>query len=64
MAAFRPGMNGPDPSAPAFWVPFQSITEGNHIAQWVNNIQRQTCGTGMCANGEQCINGRCVAPPP
>lgn len=64
MAAFRPGMNGPDPSAPAFWVPFQNITEGNHIAQWVNNIQRQTCGTGMCANGEQCINGRCVAPPP
>jgi len=64
MAAFRPGMNGPDPSAPAFWVPFQNINEGNHIAQWVSTVQRQTCGTGMCANGEQCINGRCVAPPP
>lgn len=64
MAAFRPGMNGPDPSAPAFWVPFQAIEEGNHIAQWVSTVQRQTCGTGMCANGEQCINGRCVAPPP
>lgn len=64
MAAFRPGMNGPDPSAPAFWVPFQNINEGNHIAQWVSTVQRQNCGTGMCANGEQCINGRCVAPPP
>lgn len=64
MAAFRPGMNGPDPSAPAFWVPFQAIEESNHIAQWVSTIQRRTCGTGMCANGEQCINGRCVAPPP
>ncbi len=65
MAAFRPGVSGSDPSAPGFWVPFQNINDGNHIAQWVEEIRRQDCGdAGVCAPGELCQNGRCIGPPP
>jgi hypothetical protein len=65
MAAFRPTTRGADPSTPAFWLPFQNITQGNHIAQWVPSLQRQGCGTGMmCAAGETCIGGRCLGAPP
>ena len=40
MAAFFPdrAANGQDPSAPAFWLPFQEITTSNHIAQWTEQI--------------------------
>ena len=65
MAAFRPGVSGADPSAPGFWVPFQNLNEGNHIAQWVEEIRRQDCGdAGPCGPGEICKNGRCIGPPP
>jgi hypothetical protein len=65
MAAFRPGVSGADPSAPGFWVPFQNLNEGNHIAQWVEEIRRQDCGdAGTCGPGEICQNGRCIGPPP
>jgi hypothetical protein len=65
MAAFRPGRAG-DPSAPAFWLPFQSLAEGNHIAQWTQQVQRQSCTRDSdCAAGETCVmltaGGRCVA---
>ena len=29
---------GADPSAPAFWLPFQNIDSSNHIAQWTQAI--------------------------
>lgn len=65
MAAFRPTTRGGDPSTPAFWLPFQNIDQGNHIAQWVPSLQRQECGTGMmCGNNETCIGGRCIGAPP
>lgn len=65
MAAFRPGVQGVDPSAPAFWVPFQNLNDGNHIAQWVEEVRRQECGdAGVCAAGETCIRGRCIGAPP
>ena len=65
MAAFRPTTRGGDPSTPAFWLPFQNLDQGNHIAQWVPSLQRQDCGTGMmCAAGETCIGGRCIGAPP
>lgn len=64
MAAFRPNGTG-DPSSPAFWLPFQDITQGNHIAQWVASVRRQDCGdAGACAMGETCIRGRCIGAPP
>jgi len=65
MAAFRPTTTGGDPSTPAFWLPFQNIDQGNHIAQWVPSVTRQECGSGMvCAAGETCIGGRCLGAPP
>lgn len=29
---------GNDPSFVAFWLPFQDLASGNHIAQWVEEI--------------------------
>lgn len=55
MAAFIPGRTG-DASAPAFWVPFQDLRSGNHIAQWANGVPRVSCGAGVsCAPGERCV---------
>ena len=64
MAAFRPGTAG-DPSAPAFWLPFQDVNESNHIAQWVETVRRTDCTMDRnCAAGESCIRGTCVGAPP
>lgn len=41
MMAFDPAKMaaGADPSFPAFWLPFQDITSGNHIAQWTTAVR-------------------------
>ena len=73
MAAIRPthATGGADPSAPAFWLPFQDLRSGNHIAQWAEQVQRQTCRVDSdCAPGERCLPAQnatlltysCVAP--
>lgn len=62
MAAFDLGdaQAGSDPSRPAFWLPFQDINGGNHIAQWVTSVQRQPCQrVEDCQAGESCIAGDC-----
>lgn len=66
MAAFRPNRVGTDMvSAPAFWLPFQNMAQGNHIAQWVTLVRRQECGVDMtCGSNEFCVEGRCVGAPP
>lgn len=52
---------GQDGSYPSFWVPFQDIGSGNHIAQWVKKVERLTCATGnVCQPGESCVNNQCV----
>jgi hypothetical protein len=59
MAAFKisEGVARRDPSTPAFWLPFQSISGSNHIAQWTERVQRRTCGADMeCAPGERCVS--------
>jgi TolB protein len=51
---------------PAFWLPFQSMKSGNHIAQWTESVARQPCGgiDGVpCPTGEDCQNGVCVGVP-
>jgi TolB protein len=52
-----------DPGFPAFWLPFQDLATGNHIAQWSQKIVRQPCSsidqTG-CQAGESCMNGVCI----
>ena len=64
MVAFDPAkaMAGQDPSFPAFWLPFQSISSGNHIGQWSTQVPRGPCvgsGQSTCAAGELCQNGMC-----
>lgn len=46
---------GKDPSFPAFWLPFQSLGSGNHIAQWVTKVERQPCASPAdCGSGQTC----------
>jgi TolB protein len=64
MVAFDPAKisQGQDPSFPAFWLPFQSLSSGNHIAQWSLEVPRATCsgsGQSTCAAGEHCLAGKC-----
>ncbi|HEY7955175.1 MAG TPA: hypothetical protein VII38_07770, partial [Polyangia bacterium] len=52
---------GEDPSLPGFWLPFQDMSSGNHIAQWATEIVRKPCSqTSDCAAGEICRAGKCV----
>ena len=65
MAAFRPGMAATDPSVPAFWLPFQDFSTGNHIAQWTAQVRRTTCQVNSdCGPNEHCLSitaqGVCV----
>jgi hypothetical protein len=64
MAAFRPNQPPPsDPSAPAFWLPIQSTSAGNHIAQWTEVVVRQSCETDAnCRAADHCRQGICVGP--
>jgi hypothetical protein len=51
---------GADPSYPAFWLPFQDVASGNHIAQWVTKVERKPCSMASeCLMGEQCVSGVC-----
>jgi dipeptidyl aminopeptidase/acylaminoacyl peptidase len=64
MTAFDPerAKNGQDPSYPAFWLPFQSMKSGNHIAQWVTKVERKLCQSDAdCDAGEKCF-GTCRPP--
>ncbi len=63
MVAFDPARaaSGQDPSFPAFFLPFQDAAGGNHIAQWVTAVLRQTCSVDSdCPSTEHCVDGRCV----
>ena len=63
MAAFDPekALAGEEPSYAAFWLPFQDIATGNHIAQWVPTVVRTPCDDqGECGPGEICTGGQCV----
>jgi TolB protein len=52
--------SGTDPSFPAFWLPFQDISGGNHIAQWSTAVVRASCSGGTeCPTRESCIDGTC-----
>jgi hypothetical protein len=54
---------GQDPSFASFWLPFQDPASGNHIAQWVETIERQACDPAPCMSGEFCEMGQCVPNP-
>jgi hypothetical protein len=62
MVAFDPdaAAKGQDPSFPAFWLPFQDMASGNHIAQWVTTVARQGCtDSTQCSATESCLDGVC-----
>ncbi|MCB9557019.1 MAG: PD40 domain-containing protein [Deltaproteobacteria bacterium] len=49
-----------DPSFAAFWLPFQDINTGNHIAQWTAEVVRKPCGVdGECPSGQTCQKSLC-----
>jgi hypothetical protein len=57
---------GQDPSYPGFWLPFQDMDSGNHIAQWVEKVVRKPCNLDAdCpsagAQSMKCDNNECVA---
>jgi len=55
---------GNDGSFTAFWLPFQDLASGNHIAQWVETVDRQPCtDTSECSTGEFCEGGHCYPHP-
>jgi hypothetical protein len=64
MVAISPKrLAGKDGGYPAFWLPFQDMTTGNHIAQWTQAVKRAPCTPGdttQCMPGESCIGGVCV----
>ena len=52
-----------DRGYPAFWLPFQDMSTGNHIAQWTQAVKRAPCTPGdstQCMPGEVCVGGVCV----
>ena len=68
MVGFSPDSNETGPTSyPPFWLPFQDITTGNHIAQWTQTVVRQPCDSGSpdpgCMPGEICMNDQCVPKP-
>ena len=62
MAAFDPeaAAQGKDASFASFRLPFQDLSSGNHIAQWVTRVVRQGCAdSSQCEGSEQCIETVC-----
>jgi hypothetical protein len=57
----RQATTGADPSLPPFWLPFQDITEANHLPFW---SARVACGDdgvsfARCGDNEVCEEGAC-----
>jgi WD40-like Beta Propeller Repeat len=65
MVAVSPDrLNTPgDGGYPPFWLPFQDMSTGNHIAQWTEKVARMGCtADDQCFMGEFCVGGECVPP--
>ena len=63
MAAFDGAIaaSGQDGSFPAIWLPFQDISSGNRIAQWVTKVDHPPCSSDSdCGASERCVNGVCI----
>lgn len=55
-----------DGGYPAFWLPFQDLATGNHIAQWTETVARAGCtatDVTQCQPDEMCVNNECVGSP-
>ena len=54
---------GQESGFPPLRLPFQDLNTGNHIAQWVEQVDRAPCSvTDMsgCGMGERCTDGYCI----
>jgi hypothetical protein len=62
----RTATDGADPSLPPFWLPFQDITETNHLPFWTNVVTCTQDGISYasCGPGEVCDNGACKVVTP
>lgn len=55
MSALLPSRLPGDPSTPAFWLTLQDPMQGNHLAQWAQQVPRRRCTQDSdCAAGEMC----------
>ena len=56
---------GGDPSLPPFWLPFQDITETNHLPFWTEIVACTSDGISYagCGDNEVCDNGACKVLP-
>jgi len=57
---------GGDPSLPPFWLPFQDITETNHLPFWTAQVACTTDGVAYagCGTDEICDHGACKVVTP
>jgi Tol biopolymer transport system component len=57
----RTAAAGGDPSLPPFWLPFQDITETNHLPFWTALVACTQDGISYasCGTGEVCEDGAC-----
>ena len=52
MVAFSPdGGSEAQNGFPPFWLPFQDLSTGNHIAQWTTKVDRMPCTPGPDNSG-------------
>ncbi len=51
---------GQDPSFAAFWLPFQDMSGGNHIAQWATKVVRAPCTDDAQCTSNRCVNHECA----
>lgn len=53
-----------DPSSAPVWLPFQDVTQANHLPYWTEALGCMTGtapgGTGGCPEGETCVEGACA----
>jgi hypothetical protein len=57
---------GGDPSLPPVWLPFQDVTQSNHLPFWTSAVPCSQQGTSYasCGAGEMCQDGACAVVPP
>jgi hypothetical protein len=50
-----------DPSYAPIWLPFQEVTQNNHLGYWTEIITcARSTGSGCDTNEQSCVNGSCV----
>lgn len=56
---------GSDPSFPPIWLPFQNLTQTNHLPFWTTTVTCASAGTAAdaCGDGQVCEKGICQPAP-